>query len=201
VAAQEPRTATVRRATNETTVEVELRLDGQGDAAVATGIGFLDHLLDSLARHGLFDLRVRADGDLHVDEHHTAEDVAIALGRAFDQALGERRGIRRIAHAYAPLDEALALAVVDAGGRGYAVVDADFVGRRIGGLDGDLVRHIVETLARESRCTIHARVLYGSNDHHRAEALVKALARALDAATALDERRSDVPSTKGTLTA
>ncbi|MBI2323112.1 MAG: imidazoleglycerol-phosphate dehydratase HisB [Chloroflexi bacterium] len=196
----ESRTATVRRTTSETSVEVELNLDGQGHAEVATGIGFLDHMLDSLARHALFDVRVRASGDLQVDEHHTAEDVAIALGRALDQALGERRGIRRIAHAYAPLDEALALAVVDAGGRGYAVVEADFGGRRIGTLDGDLVRHFVETLARESRCTIHARVFCGTNDHHRAEALVKALARALDAATSLDPRRGDVPSTKGTLT-
>lgn len=198
---QQPRKATVCRTTNETTVEVELNLDGRGQAEVATGIGFLDHLLDSLARHSLFDLRLRASGDLHVDEHHTTEDVAIALGRALDQALGERRGIRRIAHAYAPLDEALALVVVDAGGRGYAVVDADFAGRRIGALDADLVRHVIETLARESRCTIHARVLYGANDHHRAEALIKALARALDAATSLDPRREDVPSTKGTLTA
>lgn len=190
----------VVRETKETRIEVELTLDGRGRAEVSSGIGFLDHLLTTVAQHALWDLTVKATGDLPVDEHHTVEDIAIALGRALDQALGERRGLRRIAHAYAPLDEALAFAAVDAGGRGYAVVEATFGSPRLGTLDADLVRHFVETLAREARCTIHAQILAGRNDHHRAEALFKALARALDAATQLDPRLQDqVPSTKGTL--
>ncbi len=192
------RRATVERATRESRVAVELSLDGTGQCKVGTGIGFLDHMLEALARHGLFDLTVEATGDLQVDSHHTAEDVAITLGRAFDRALGERRGIVRIAHAYAPLDEALARVVVDVGGRGYAVVEAGLAGPRIGDLDADMVRHFLESLAIEGRLNIHAQVLAGRNDHHKAEALFKALARALDAATRVDERLGgQVPSTKG----
>jgi len=194
------RRAVVERQTGETSVRVELNLDGRGVAEVATGIGFLDHMLHALARHGLFDLVVQATGDLRVDEHHTAEDVAIVLGRALDGALGDRAGIRRMAHAFVPLDEALALVAVDIGGRGYAVVDAALAGPRLGTLDADLVRHFFETLAREGRINVHARVMAGENDHHKAEALFKALARALDQATQLDERLGGtVPSTKGTL--
>ncbi|MBI3965486.1 MAG: imidazoleglycerol-phosphate dehydratase HisB [Chloroflexi bacterium] len=195
------RRARVKRETKETTIEVEIAIDGTGQAEVATGVGFLDHLLDGFARHGVFDLKVKAAGDLHIDEHHTVEDVAIALGRAINQALGDRRGIRRMGHAYAPLDEALALVVVDVSGRGYSVIEAEFGPHRLGQLDPDLVRHFVETVARDARCTVHASVLRGHNDHHKAEALFKALARALDQATQFDERLGgSVPSTKGTLT-
>ncbi len=194
------REAVVERRTGETSVRVELGLDGRGTARVATGIGFLDHLLAALARHGLFDLTVTAKGDLEVDAHHTVEDIAIVLGRAFDQALGSRAGIRRMAHAVVPLDEALALVAVDASGRGYAAVAMALAGPRLGALEADLVRHFLETFAREARLTLHVRVLAGENDHHKAEAAFKALARALDAATQLDERLGDdVPSTKGTL--
>lgn len=195
------RRATVERRTGETSVRVELALDGRGTAAVATGIGFLDHLLHAFARHGLFDLVVRAEGDLQVDEHHTVEDVAIVLGRALDEALGDRKGIRRTAHAVVPLDEALALVAVDISGRGYAVVETGLLGPRLGNLEADLVRHFLETLAREARLCLHARTLAGANDHHKAEALFKALARSLDAATQIDERLAEaIPSTKGTLT-
>jgi imidazoleglycerol-phosphate dehydratase len=194
------RRARLERKTRETNVVVEVAVDGTGTADVATGIGFLDHLLDAIARHGVFDLYVRAEGDLHVDSHHTAEDVFIALGRAFDQALGDRRGIVRIAHAYAPLDEALAFAVIDVSGRGHAEVDATFADPRLGTLDSDLVRHMLAAFAVEARITLHARVLAGQNTHHRAEALVKAFARALDAATRIDPRLEGVvPSTKGVL--
>ena len=199
-AGMDERRATFERKTRESSVSVELAIDGSGLSEIATGIGFLDHMLDALARHGLFDLKVSAAGDLVVDSHHTAEDVAITLGRAFDQALGERRGIVRIAHAYAPLDEALALVVVDLGGRGYPVVEANFAAERIGDLDADLVRHFLETLAIEGRMNIHARLLAGRNAHHQAECLFKALARALAAATRIDERlRGQVPSTKGVI--
>lgn len=195
------RTARVDRATRETTVSVQLTLDGSGRAQVETGIGFLDHMLTLFAGHGLFDLEVRAQGDLHIDEHHTAEDTFLCLGKALDQALGDRRGIVRTAHAYVPMDESLARVVVDLGGRPYCVFEADFVTPRLGGLGTDLIFHLFESLAIQARMNLHAAVLYGRNDHHKAEALFKALARALDAATRLDERRSDVPSTKGTLTA
>ncbi len=194
------RKASLERKTRESSVSVELSIDGSGRSEISTGIGFLDHMLDALARHGLFDLKVKAEGDLAVDSHHTAEDVAITLGRAFDRALGERRGIVRIANAYAPLDEALALVVVDLGGRGYPVVEGEFSADRIGDLDADLVRHFVETLAIEGRMNVHARLLAGRNAHHQAECLFKALARALGAATRVDERLHDqVPSTKGVI--
>lgn len=194
------RRATLQRTTGETSITVSLDVDGRGEATINTGVGFFDHLLYALARHGLFNLAVEAKGDLEVDEHHSVEDVAIVLGRAFQQALGERRGIRRIAHAYAPLDEALARAVVDASGRGFAVVQATFSGPRIGSLETHLVQHFLETFAREAGITLHASVLVGENDHHIAEALFKALARALDGATQIDPRLADaVPSTKGTL--
>lgn len=192
------RRATVDRVTRESTIHVELTLDGSGKAEVATGVPFLDHMLDALARHGLFDLTVRAKGDLEVEAHHTVEDVGIALGRAVNEALGERRGIVRTAHAYVPLDEALGFVVIDCGGRGYAIVDAPLAGETVGGIDADMFRHFLESFAIEGRLNLHARVLAGVNTHHKVEALFKALARALDAATRLDPRLGDaVPSTKG----
>jgi len=196
---ENPRQARVTRRTKETRVEAALTLDGQGHYQIETGLGFLDHLLSQVAVHGHLDLEVRAQGDLEVDEHHTVEDVAIALGQALDQALGDRRGIVRMGHAYAPLDEALARVVVDLSGRPYAVVRAAFRAPRLGALDSDLVIHFLETLAVHGRMSLHARVLYGRNDHHKAEALFKALGQALDRASRLDPRRETVPSTKGVL--
>ncbi len=195
------RRAQVERRTKETSITLALNVDGSGRAEVETGIGFLDHMLALLAGHGLFDLEVKAQGDLHIDEHHTAEDTFLCLGKALDQALGDRVGIVRTAHAYVPMDESLARVVVDLGGRPYCVFDAEFVTPRVGGLGTDLIFHLFESLAIQARMNLHAAVLYGRNDHHKAEALFKALARALDAATRLDARRADVPSTKGTLTA
>lgn len=188
-----------RRRTRETDVAVTLALDGAGRYDVDTGVGFLDHMLAQVAAHGLLDLTVRARGDLEVDAHHTVEDVAIVLGQALDAALGDRRGLVRMGHAYAPLDEALARVVVDLGGRPYAVVDARFDGTRLGTMDADLVVHFFETLAAHGRLGLHAHLLAGRNDHHRAEALFKALGRALDAASRLDPRRQGIPSTKGAL--
>jgi len=196
---EQERQAQVVRETKETKVEVRLVLDGQGRYQVETGVGFLDHMLAQVAVHGLFDLEVHARGDLHVDEHHTVEDVGITLGQALDQALGDRQGIIRMGHAYAPLDEALARVVVDLSGRPYAVVQVEFTGPRLGDLDSDLIIHFLETLAVHGRLSLHARLLYGRNDHHKAEALFKALGRALDMATRRDPRREAVPSTKGLL--
>ncbi|ABU59991.1 imidazoleglycerol-phosphate dehydratase HisB [Roseiflexus castenholzii] len=194
------RAATIERQTGETNVALMLNIDGSGRVDIATGIGFLDHMLHLFARHGLFDLAVRADGDLHVDEHHTAEDVCICLGQAFDRALGERRGLVRTAHAYVPMDEALGFVAVDLSGRPYCVVDAAFVTPRVGRLGTDLIAHLFESIAVHGRMNLHARVLYGRNDHHKVEALFKALGRALDAATRIDERLGGVvPSTKGVL--
>lgn len=195
------RRASIDRKTNETEVRLSLNLDGRGQADIHTGIGFLDHMLTLFAGHGLFDLTVVVTGDLQVDEHHSAEDVFICLGKAIDQALGDRRGLVRTAHSYVPMDEALGFVAVDLGGRAYCVFDADFVTPRVGALGTDLIFHLFETLAMQARMNLHARVLYGRNDHHKVEALFKALARALDAATQADPRRADVPSTKGTLTA
>ena len=199
VTAREGRRVTVVRQTRETDVTVTLDLDGTGAAEVRTGVGFLDHLLASFAHHGLFDLAVRATGDLEVDEHHTAEDVALVLGTALGAALGERAGIVRFGEASIPMDEALATAVVDVGGRPYAVVDLPFRGERIGALPTQLVEHALEAFARASGTTLHLRGS-GRNDHHLAEAAFKALARALRAAVAEDpRRRGGVASTKGSL--
>ena len=195
------RQATIERKTAETQISLTLTVDGRGRVDVDTGIGFLDHMLTLFAGHGLFDLTVKATGDLQVDDHHTAEDVFICLGKALDQALGDRRGIVRTAHSYVPMDEALALVAIDLGGRPYCVFEAEFVTPRVGQLGTDLIFHLFESLAVHGRLNLHARVLYGRNDHHKVEALFKALARALDAATLMDTRRQDVPSTKGTLTA
>lgn len=195
------RSATIERKTKETQIELSLTVDGSGRIDVDTGIGFVDHMLTLFAGHGLFDLTVKATGDLHIDEHHTAEDVFICLGKALDQALGDRRSIVRTAHSYVPMDEALGLVAVDLGGRPYSVFDAEFVTPRLGQLGTDLIFHLFESLAIHGRMNLHAKILYGRNDHHKAEALFKALARALDAATQIDPRRADVPSTKGTLIA
>jgi imidazoleglycerol-phosphate dehydratase len=193
------RKATVERQTKETTVRVALDLDGSGQYRVATGIGFLDHMLAHVAVHGLFDLEVEASGDLHIDPHHTVEDVALVLGAAFDQALGDRAGLARIGSASAPMDEALAFVALDLSGRPYAVSDVTWSGTTVGGLPVTLIPHLLHSFAVTARATIHARVS-GQDDHHQAEALFKALGRALDAATRLDPRRQGaIPSTKGTL--
>jgi imidazoleglycerol-phosphate dehydratase len=192
------RTATVRRTTRESDVAVSLDLDGAGIARIATGIGFYDHLLSSLAHHALFDLEVDTAGDLEVDDHHTVEDTALVLGSAFAEALGDRSGITRFGDATVPMDEALARVAVDAGGRPYAVLDLRFAAERIGGITTQNVPHALEAFTRTAGVTLHLEA-GGRNDHHVAEAAFKALARALRAAVALDPRRSGVPSTKGTL--
>ncbi len=194
------RTAEIHRQTNETDIHLTLNLDGSGKADIQTGLGFLDHMLHHVAVHGLFDLTLRATGDLHVDEHHTVEDCALALGAAFDQALGERKGIVRMGSAYVPMDEALAFVAVDLSGRPYAVVDAEWHTPAVGGIAVTLFPHFLQSFAVMARANLHALVLYGADDHHQAEALFKALGRALDAATALDPRRAaNIPSTKGVL--
>lgn len=194
------RSATVRRTTGETDITLGLVIDGSGQAIVATGIGFLDHMLTLFAKHGLFDIAVEAKGDVHIDEHHTAEDVCICLGQALDRALGERGGIVRTAHSFVPMDEALGFVAIDLGGRPYCVFDAAFVTPRVGQLGTDLIGHLFESIAIHGRLNIHARVHYGTNDHHKIESLFKAFGRALDAATRIDARLGGaVPSTKGTL--
>ncbi|MFB6282040.1 MAG: imidazoleglycerol-phosphate dehydratase HisB [Haloferacaceae archaeon] len=192
------RSAARTRETAETAVEATLVIDGDGEARVDTGVGFLDHMLESFATHGLFDLTVECDGDLEVDDHHTVEDVAIVLGEAFDEALGDRRGIRRFADRRVPLDEAVAGVVVDVSGRPYFAFDGSFSAERVGGFTSSMARHFARSLAANAGLTLHAEVA-GANAHHEVEALFKALARALDDATRIDGRRSDAPSTKGDL--
>ncbi len=193
------RTAAVERITKETTVNVTLTLDGTGKADVSTGVGFLDHLLDTLARHAAFDLTLVCKGDLRVDDHHTAEDCALGLGEALDRALGERRGVARFGSAFAPLDEALARAVVDLSGRPYSSVDLCLRRESIGGLACENVAHVLRSFAVAARLTLHVDVLRGENDHHRAEAAFKAVALALRQAVACSGRDDDIPSTKGVL--
>ena len=192
------RTATVTRETAETSIECTLTIDGSGDAAVETGIGFFDHMLTAVAKHGLFDLAVDCDGDLDIDDHHTVEDCAIVLGEAFDEALGDRSGIVRYADRRVPLDEAVASAVVDVSGRPRFYFDGAFSQESIGGFTSDMARHFGESLAMNAGLTIHLEVT-GENAHHEVEALFKTLARTLDDATRLDERRDGTPSTKGAL--
>jgi imidazoleglycerol-phosphate dehydratase len=188
------------RETKETRVSVEVNLDGSGQAKIATGVGMLDHLLEQIARHGLIDITIAATGDLQIDPHHTAEDVAICLGRALKKALGRREGIVRFGHAVVPLDEALALVAVDLSGRGYAALDLSWTGAKVGELPTDLIGHMLWSIATESKMTLHARILAGASDHHKAEAVFKALARALGTAVRRDPRLGgDVPSTKGSL--
>lgn len=194
------RTAKIHRKTLETDVQITLALEGTGQYEGSTGLGFLDHMLAHVAVHGLFDLTVRAKGDLHVDAHHTVEDVALALGQAFDRALGDRIGIVRIGAATVPMDESLALVAVDLSGRPYTVTEISWSGPAVGGLPVTLIPHVFESFAVGARANVHARILCGRDDHHQAEALFKALGRALDAATCLDARRGGaVPSTKGVL--
>jgi imidazoleglycerol-phosphate dehydratase len=194
------RTATIERRTTETHVQVTLDLDGSGQCDVSTGIGFLDHMLRHVAVHGLLDLTVRAQGDLEIDPHHTIEDVALALGTCLDRALSERKGLVRMGHAYVPMDESLAFVAVDLSGRPYAVIDADWSTPTIGQIPTTLVPHFLESLAVTGRMNLHARVLYGRDDHHKAEALFKALGRALEMAVRVEPRRAEqIPSTKGVL--
>jgi imidazoleglycerol-phosphate dehydratase len=194
------RTATVERETGESKVSVTVNLDGTGQADIETPVGFLNHMLSQIARHGLVDLTVHVKGDVETGTHHTAEDTAIVLGRAIDKALGERRGIVRMAHALVPLDESLAQVALDLSGRGYAVVDMG-LSNNSGEFPADLARHFFEALAIEGRFNLHVRLLAGLNEHHVIEAAFKGFARSLRAAAALDERASNsVPSTKGKLT-
>jgi len=194
------RTADISRQTNETQIQINLDLDGTGKHEISTGVGFLDHMLTHLAVHGLFDVNVQAKGDLHIDVHHTVEDVALALGQAFDQALSDRKGIVRMGDCFVPMDETLAHVAVDLSGRPYAVIQAEWQTPYVGNIPTTLFPHFFESFAVTARCNLHARVLYGRDDHHQAEALFKAFARALDAATQIDPRRAgNIPSTKGTL--
>jgi imidazoleglycerol-phosphate dehydratase len=191
-----PRKSTCLRSTKETRVSVTLDLDGSGDATVRTGIGFFDHLLTSLAHHALFDLTVTTDGDVEVDDHHTVEDTALCVGEALGAALGDRTGIHRFGDARVPMDEAIAVATVDVGGRPYSVTDLELANPAIGALTAQNIPHALEAFARSAGITMHLTAT-GRNDHHVAEAAFKALARALRAAVSPDPRRSGVPSTKG----
>jgi imidazoleglycerol-phosphate dehydratase len=192
--------ATVHRQTKETDIQITLDLDGTGQYEIETGIGFLDHMLSHVAVHGLFDLTVQASGDLHVDPHHTMEDVALVLGQAFAEALGDKAGIVRMESANVPMDETLAFVAVDLSGRPYCVTEVEWAGPVVGGLPVTLISHFFESFGIAAGANVHARVLYGQNDHHKAEALFKALGRALDGAVRKDARRGGaVPSTKGVL--
>lgn len=191
------RSASVSRKTLETDVRITVVLDGSGTASVSTGIGFFDHLLLSLAHHAMFDLEVETKGDLEIDEHHTVEDTSLVLGQALGDALDDRAGIVRFGDATVPMDEAIATVVIDVGGRPYAVVDMELHGDRIGSLSTQMIPHVLEALARSAGFTLHV-TARGRNDHHTAEATFKALARALRAAVAPDQRRQGIASTKGT---
>jgi imidazoleglycerol-phosphate dehydratase len=194
------RIGTYKRETKETSAEVSWNLDGSGKANVSTGIGMLDHLVSQIARHGIFDITLTALGDLAVDSHHTVEDVGIALGRALADALGDSAGIVRMGDALVPLDEALAQVAVDLSGRAYSSISVTWTDSRIGELPSDLVEHFLQSMAHEGRFNLHARVLAGVNDHHKAECMMKALGRALCAATRIDPRRAgQTPSTKEAL--
>ena len=195
-----PRTAQLSRSTNETKIELSLNLDGNGRVNVRTGVGFFDHMLDLLGRHSLIDLTVAADGDLHVDQHHTVEDVGIVLGQALEKALGDKRGIYRYGSATVPMDESLATVTVDLSGRPALVFNVKFTGDTIGNFAVELVEEFLKALATSGRMNLHVNVAYGTNNHHIAEAVFKALARALRQAVEIDPRRADdVPSTKGSL--
>jgi imidazoleglycerol-phosphate dehydratase len=196
------RKASVKRTTKETAVEVTIDLDGEGRSSIATGIGFLDHMLDLLARHSRIDMEIKAKGDLHIDHHHTTEDVGIALGQAVKQALGDMKGITRYADVHVPMDEALTRVALDISGRPFLVFKVAFGRAKIGEFDTALVQEWFQAFAVNAAVTLHVATLYGSNDHHIAESCFKGLARALRAAVAIDPRAAnEVPSTKGTLTA
>ena len=191
------RKATVTRETKETSIKVELNIDGKGQSEITTGIRFFDHMLGQLAQHGIFDIKLSATG---TDQHHVVEDIAICLGKAFNQALGDRRGIIRMAHAAVPMDDALAMVALDIGGRGFTAFEATFNDTSIEKMSADLIRHFFVSFASEAKFNVHAKVLSGIDDHHKAEAMFKALARALDAATRFDERiAGKIPSTKDTI--
>lgn len=194
------RTATIERNTNETQIKLSINLDGTGQANISTGVGFFDHMLHHVAVHGLIDLDIQATGDLHIDAHHTIEDVSIVLGQAILQALGDRAGIVRMGSAYVPMDEALARVVIDLSGRPYAVIHAEFSTPLMGIMPTSLVAHSLESIAFAAKMNLHGEVFYGKDDHHKAEALYKAFGRALRQAVEVDARRSGIPSTKGTLT-
>ncbi len=194
------RQASVKRKTSETAIEVRLDLEGSGHGEISTGVGFLDHMLDLLARHSLIDMRVKAQGDLHIDFHHTAEDVGIALGEALKQALGDKRGIVRYASLDLPMDEALTRVALDISGRPYLVWRVEFSRPKVGDMDTELFREWFQAFAMNAGITLHVECLYGDNNHHIAESCFKGLARALRQAVAIDERRADaIPSTKGSL--
>jgi imidazoleglycerol-phosphate dehydratase len=194
------RTASVTRKTKETEITVELLLDGAGKASVETGVGFFDHMLDQIARHSLFDLTVRAKGDLHIDQHHTVEDVGIALGQALARALGDKRGIVRYADCLLPMDETLTRVALDLSGRPFLVFKVDFPSGKIGAFDTELVREFFQALATHAGATLHVETLHGENSHHMAESCFKGVARALGAAAAIDPRQAErIPSTKGAL--
>ncbi|MCB9006941.1 MAG: imidazoleglycerol-phosphate dehydratase HisB [Ardenticatenaceae bacterium] len=194
------RTASIQRQTSETDISISINLDGSGQHTINTAVGFFDHMLTAVSVHGLFDLTVQAKGDLHIDTHHTIEDVGIVFGQALNQALGDRKGIVRTAHAYVPMDEALGFVAIDLGGRPYTVFHGTWHTPTIGQMPTDLVQHFFESVAIHAKMNLHARIEYGRNDHHQAEALFKAFARALQTAVSIDPRRADVASTKGTLT-
>ncbi len=194
------RTATVQRQTSETSISVEVNLDGTGIYEVSTGIGFLDHMLEQLSRHSLIDLKVLTKGDLHVDQHHTTEDTGIAIGEAIAKALGDKKGITRYGHAYAPMDETLTRCALDISGRPWLVFKADFSMPRLGEWDTELIEHWFHSFAQAAGITLHVENLYGSNNHHVVESCYKALARALRVAVEIDPRKADsIPSTKGML--
>ena len=194
------RTATVERKTRETRIAATVDLDGKGDYAVKTGIGFLDHMLEQLSRHGLIDLKVEAEGDLHIDFHHTVEDSGIVIGEAIDKALGDRKGIARYGTAYAPMDEALTRVALDASNRPYLIWKVEFVRDKLGDMDTELFKEWFQAFAQSAGLTLHVECFYGDNNHHIAESCFKALARALRQALEIDPRRADaVPSTKGVL--
>lgn len=194
------RTATITRKTSETDVAITVNLDGSGQHSIATGIGFYDHMLEQLSRHGLFDLTIKTSGDLHIDAHHTVEDTAIALGEAFREALGNRAGITRYGSALIPMDETLSRVVLDISGRAFLVWKVGFTQNRLGEMDTELFWHVFHSFAQAAGITLHVETLYGVNNHHIAESCFKGLARALKQAVALDQRQAGtIPSTKGTL--
>ena len=194
------REASIARKTTETEIDVRIRLDGEGRYSVSTGVGFLDHMLEQLARHGLVDLEVAAKGDLHIDAHHTTEDTGIAVGQAVSAALGDRKGIRRYGHAYVPMDEALVRVALDLSNRPYLIWHVEMPTEKLGIMDTELFREWFQAFSQHAGATLHVECLYGTNTHHIVEACFKALARALRAAVEIDPRRSDaVPSTKGSL--
>ena len=196
---KQKRVAKIERITKETKIKLELNLDGSGKTEIKTGIGFLDHMLNLWAFHGLFDLKIKCSGDLEIDAHHTTEDIAIVLGSALAKAVGEKKGISRYGHAYVPMDEALIRAALDLSGRSEFVFSGEFSQQTIGQLDTQMITHFFRSLAMSSGMTLHMVILYGINDHHKCEGLFKALGRALRVAVELDPRRTEVVSTKGTL--